>query len=101
MSSIFAEHDYDSLHLYCSVYSNLGFGFAIGCIVIIAEIIYGKLTMPRNLKSGCGTMLLLLILSATLTTVTIWTIAEYYDPVDESDHQMEKIRIEQMNLCGK
>ena len=57
--------------------------------------------MRRNLKSGCGTILILLILSAILTTVTIWMIAEYYDPVAESDHQLEEISMEHMNLCGK
>ena len=79
------------------MYSNLGVGFAFGCIVIIAEIIYGK----AKLQSGCGTVLLLLILSATLTTVTIWMIAEYYDPVAESDRQLEKIMMEQWNICRK
>ena len=69
------------------------------CVIIIAEIIYAKLT--RKLQSGCGTILLLLILSAILTTVTIWMIAEYYDPVAESDHQLEEIRMEHMNICGK
>ena len=91
----------DSLHLFCSVYSNLGFGFAFGCIIIIVELIYAKLTMPRNHKSGCGTILLLLILSATLTSVTIWMIAEYYDPVAESDRQLEEIRMEQWNMCRR
>ena len=68
------------LHLFSSVYSNLGFGFAFGCVIIIAEIIYAKLTRPRSLQSGCCTSLLLLTLSAILTTVTSWMIAEYYDP---------------------
>ena len=62
------------------VYSNLGLGFASGCIIIIAEIIYAKLTMPRTLQSGCGTILLLLTSSVILTTVTSWMITEYYDP---------------------
>ena len=77
------------------MYSNLGFGFAFGCIVIIAEIIYGKANMPRNPQSGCGTILLLLIFSAILTTVTIWMIAEYYTLVAQSDHQLEELRMEQ------
>ena len=91
----------DSLHLFCSVYSNLGFGFAFGCIIIIAEIINAMMTKPRSLiKSGCGTIILLLTLSAILTTVTSWMIAEYYDPVAESDHQLEKIMMEQWNIQG-
>ena len=77
------------------MYSNLGVGFAFGCIVIIAEIIYGKANMPRNPHSGCGTILLLLIFSAILTTVTIWMIAEYYTLVAQSDHQLEELRMEQ------
>ena len=72
----------DMIHYTFSVlvYSNLGLGFASGCIIIIAEIIYAKMTMPRNLQTGCGTILLLLTLSAVLTTVTSWMITEYYDP---------------------
>ena len=62
------------------VYSNLGLGFAFGCVIIIAEIVYAKLTLARSLQSGCGTALLLLTLSVVLTTVTSWMIAEYYDP---------------------
>ena len=61
-----------------SVYANLGFGLAAGCVIIIAEIIYAKLTMPGNLQSGCGTILLLLILSGSLAAVTSWMIIEYY-----------------------
>ena len=68
------------INLFFLVYSNLGLGFASGCIIIIVEIIYAKLTLARNLQSGCGTILLLLILSAILTTVTSWMINEYYDP---------------------
>ena len=71
---------HDSLHFFFLVYSNLGLGFASGCIIIIAEIIYAKLTLARNLQSGCGTILLLLTLSVILTTVTSWMITEYYDP---------------------
>ena len=77
------------------MYSTLGLGFAFGCIVIIVEIIHAMMTMPRNLQSGCGTILLLLILSAILTTVTIWMIAEYYTLVAQSDHQLEELRMEQ------
>ena len=62
------------------MYSNLGLGFAFGCVIIIAEIIYAKLTLARSLQSGYGTALLLLTLSAVLTTVTSWMIVEYYDP---------------------
>ena len=63
------------------MYSNLGVGFAFGCIVIIAEIIYGKANMPRNPQSGCGTILLLLIFSAILTTVTVTMIQAFYYPM--------------------
>ena len=65
------------------MYSNLGFGFASGCIIIIAEIIYAKLTRKRrNLKGGgVGTTLFLLILSAILTTVTVLMIKAYHYPL--------------------
>ena len=63
------------------MYSNLGLGFASGCIIIIAEIIYAKLTRPgRNLQGG-GTILLLLTLSAFLTTVTVIMIKAYHYPL--------------------
>ena len=85
--------------LNCSVYSNLGFGFASGCLIIIAEIIYAKLTRPRNLKSVYWTTLFLLTLSgiylfiylsilylfiylpAILTAGTVKMIQTYYDPI--------------------
>ena len=61
------------------MFSNLGLGFASGCIIIIAEIIYAKLTRPgRNFQNG-GTILLLLTLSAILTTVTVTMIIQYYN----------------------
>ena len=61
------------------MFSNLGLGFASGCIIIIAEIIYAKLTRPgRNFQNG-GTILLLLTLSAILTTVTVMMIIQYYN----------------------
>ena len=70
----------DSLH-FLSVYTNLGLGFASGCIIIIAEIIYARLTRPgRNLQGG-GTILLLLTLSAILTTVTVLMIKAYHYPL--------------------
>ena len=70
---------YDSLNNFFSVFSNLGLGFASGCIIIIAEIIYAKLTRPgRNFQNG-GTILLLLTLSAILTTVTVTMIIQYYN----------------------
>ena len=73
---------HDTFNFFCSVYSNLGLGFASGCIIIIAEIIYSKLTNPRRmLRSGCGTILLLLILSAILTTATVLMIKAYFYPL--------------------
>ena len=72
---------YDSLNNFFSVFSNLGLGFASGCIIIIAEIIYAKLTRPgRNFQNG-GTILLLLILSAILTTATVLMIKAYFYPL--------------------
>ena len=73
---------YDSFNYFSSVYSNLGFGFASGCIIIIAEIIYARLTRPgRNLQCRCGTSLFLLTLSAILTTVTVLMIQAYHYPL--------------------
>ena len=69
------------LHLIFIVYADLGFGFASGCLIIIAEIIYMRLTRPGRLKSGCGTILLLLTLSAILTAITAWMVDEYDEPV--------------------
>ena len=63
------------------MYSNLGLGFASGCIIIIAEIIYAKLTRPGRNDQGGGTILLLLILSAILTTVTVLMINAYHYPL--------------------
>ena len=63
------------------MYSNLGLGFASGCIIIIAEIIYARVTMPRYRQSGCGTILLLLTLSTILTIVTVTMINTYYYPI--------------------
>ena len=63
------------------VYTNLGFGFASGCIIVVAEIIYAKLTRPRNIKSRCCTILLLLFFSAILTTVTVTMIQAFYYPM--------------------
>ena len=71
VSKILASHD--SLKYFCSVYSNLGLGFASGFLIIVAEIIFAKLTRPRFrfITTGCGAILLLLTLSAILTTVTV------------------------------
>ena len=64
------------------MYSNLGLGFASGCIVIIAEIIYARLTRQgRNLQCRCGTSLFLLTLSAILTAVTVLMIQAYHYPL--------------------
>ena len=63
------------------VYTNLGLGFASGCIIVVAEIIYAKLTRPRNIKSRCCTILLLLIFSAVLTAVTVTMIQSFYYPM--------------------
>ena len=41
--------------------------------MIIVEIIYAKLIIPKKCK-----ILLLLALSATLVSVTVWMINEYY-----------------------
>ena len=72
---------YDSLNDFCSVYSNLGLGFASGCIIIIVEIIYAKLKRSsRNLQGG-GIILLLMTLSAILTTVTVLMIKAYHYPL--------------------
>ena len=73
----------DLLVLFLTVYADLGFGFATGCLIIIAEIIYRKLTRPGRLNSGCGTILLLLLLSAILIAVTAWNVDKYYAPVPE------------------
>ena len=82
VSNIFADHDSFIIHLFCSVYSNLGLGFASGCIIIIAEIIYARLTRPgRNLQCRCGTSLFLLTLSDILTTVTVLMIQAYHYPL--------------------
>ena len=73
---------YDSLKYFCLVYSNLGLGFASGCIIIIVEIIYVKLTRSRrNLQCRCGTILFLLTLSAILTTFTVLMIKAYHYPL--------------------
>ena len=81
---------YYSLNYFRSVYSNLGLGFAFGCLIIIAEIIYAKFTKPRNFKSGCGTILFLLTFSVILTIVTVIMIQTYYNPIDQKDLQMKK-----------
>ena len=47
------------------------------------EIIYRKIRRPGRLNSGCGTILLLLLLSATLFAVTAWNVDKYYAPVPE------------------
>ena len=73
---------YDSFNYFCSVYSNLGLGFASGCFIIIAEIIFAKLKRSRrNLQCRCGTSLFLLTLSAILTTVTVLMIQAYHYPL--------------------
>ena len=84
------------INFFFLVYSNLGLGFASGCIIIIVEIIYAKLTLARNLQSGCGTILLLLTLSAILTTVTVNMIRTYYHPKEHKDFQVKK---GPLNLC--
>ena len=81
---------------FCPVYSNLGFGFAFGCLIIIGEIIYANLMIPRNFKSECGTIILLLTLSAILTTVTVTMIRTYYHPKEQKDFQINK---GPLNLC--
>ena len=79
MSNIVSRHEL--LYFCLIVYADLGFGFATGCLIIIVEIIYRKLTRPGRLNSGCGTILLLLTLSAILTAVTAWMVDEYDEPV--------------------
>ena len=69
------------INFFFLVYSNLGLGFASGCIIIIAEIIYANLKRSRRSVQGGGTILLLLILSAILTTVTVLMIEAYYYPL--------------------
>ena len=81
MSNIVSRHEL--LHFCLIVYADLGFGFATGCLIIIAEIIYMRLTRPGRLNSGCGTILLLLLLSASLVAVTAWNVDKYYAPVPE------------------
>ena len=62
------------------VYSNLGLGFASGCIIIVVEIIHAKLT-KRLKKLKSATILVLLTLSAILTTVTVLMINAYHYPL--------------------
>ena len=77
----------DSLH-FLPVYTNLGLGFASGCLIIIAEIIYARLIIPKKCK-----ILLLLALSATLASVTGWMINKYYDN-PKAYYQFRKGKIE-------
>ena len=66
------------------MYTNLGFGFAIGCIIIVAEIIYAKMTLSgRTLVFGWGTILLLLAMSAGLSVGTWTMIQTFYYPKTE------------------
>ena len=86
--SVSIKLDMTQNSFFFSVYANLGFGLAAGCVIITAEIIYAKLTMPGNLQSGCGTILLLLIISAILTAVTLIVIQTYHYP---SHYLIQKI----------
>ena len=70
------------------MFSNLGLGFASGCLMIIVEIIYAKLIIPKKCK-----ILFLLILSATLASVTGWMINKYYDN-PKAYYQFKKGKIE-------
>ena len=64
-----------------SVFSELGFGFAFGGLMIIVEIIFSKWIKRSRGGSSLCTVLLLLALSSTLMAVTIWMIDTFYDPI--------------------
>ena len=97
--------------LFYSVFSSLGFGYASGGLIIIAEIIYAKLTRSTSQKTGSSLaiVLLLLSLSATLVAVTILMINTFYDPqydpcllsneLCEWEYQKETMDMEHWNIC--
>ena len=96
-----------------SVYSVLGFGYASAGLMIIVEIIFSKLTRRNSQRTGSplATILLLLVLSASLTTATIWMRDTFYDHTYdpcllvaelcewEDDHIMIPSS-EEWNICG-
>ena len=90
------------------MYSVLGFGFAFGGVLIIAEIIVAKFMSQRAGSSLC-TILLLLTISSTLTAVTIKMIDRFYDPefdpclleneLCEWEYHKENMSLEHLNIC--
>ena len=91
------------------MYSVLGFGFALGGVLIIAEIIVAKLMRSQRAGSSLCTILLLLTISSTLTAVTIKMIDRFYDPefdpcllinqLCEWEYQKENVSLEHLNIC--
>ena len=94
------------------VYSVLGFGFASAGLMIILEIIFAKITRRNRQRTGSPlcTILLLLVLSASLTAVTIWMIGTFYDHTYDPcllsefcEWENQHIKIpssEEWNICG-